>query len=319
MKIAIESYGGVKGCYAAVCQVQPSAQTMTKHTMTGVQASNNFSYENRGLRMWRAYGIGPGKFYSADQLARFGTPQDPTRLVTMETFSNPNIEVGSCLQRTQMSEPGSLRQLPKLSQTEEESKKFSCQEEGCIKVFQSFTVLRKHLDIGKHMLKLAKKTTYNEIKKKWIEAVHSVGGGYVHSQTSAKDSGEQSLVTQVDLGWALWKTQKAVAISQRAKNYLADMFWTGEETGKKATASDVASKMKSSRGDTGQKMFSKTDWLTKQIALYFSWLSVLTRTGLLQRSPAVSMTEEEEVDADELALEVTTDRTRQKIRRDLEL
>ena len=123
----------------------------------------------------------------------------------------------------------------------------------------------------------------------------------------------------MDLGWALWKTQKAVAISQRAKNYLADMFWTGEETGKKATASDVASKMKSSRGDTGQKMFSKTDWLTKQIALYFSWLSVLTRTGLLQRSPAVSMTEEEEVDADELALEVTTDRTRQKIRRDLEL
>ena len=109
--------------------------------MTGVQALNYFSYENRGLRMWRAYGIGPGKFYSADQLARFGTPQGPTRLVTMETFSNPNIEVGSCLQRTQMSEHGSLRQLPKLSQTEEESKKFSCQEEGCIKVFQSFTVL----------------------------------------------------------------------------------------------------------------------------------------------------------------------------------
>ena len=127
--------------------------------MTGVQALNNFSYENRGLRMWRAHGIEPGKFYSADQLTWFGTPQGPTRLVTMETFSNPNIEVGSCLQRTQMSEPGSLRQLPKLSQTEEESKrtqmsepgslrqlpklsqteeeskKFSCQEEGCIKVF----------------------------------------------------------------------------------------------------------------------------------------------------------------------------------------
>ena len=85
--------------------------------------------------MWCAHGIEPGKFYSADQLTWFGTPQGPTRLVTMETFSSPNIEVGSCLQRTQMSEPGSLRQLPKLSQTEEESKKFSCQEEGCIKVF----------------------------------------------------------------------------------------------------------------------------------------------------------------------------------------
>lgn len=199
MKTAIESYGGVKGCYAAVYQVQPSAQTMTKHTMTGVQASNNFSYENRGLRMWRAYGIGPGKFYSADQLARFGTPQGPTRLVTMETFSNPNIEVGSYLQRTQMSEPRSSRQLPNLSQTEEESEKFSCQEEGCVKVFKAFAALQKHLDISKHMLQLAKESACDEIKKKWMEAVHSIGGGYVHSQTSAQGSEEQSLVTQVDL------------------------------------------------------------------------------------------------------------------------
>ena len=177
MKTAFESYGGVKGCYAAVCQVQPSAQTMTKYTMTGIQALNNFSYENRGLRIWRAYGIGPGKFYSEDQLARFGTPRGPIRLVTTGTFSNPNIEVGSYLQRTQMSEPGSSLQLPNLSQTEEESEKFSCQEEGCIKVFQSFAALQKHLDIGKHMLQLAKEFAFNEIRKKWIEAVHSVGGG----------------------------------------------------------------------------------------------------------------------------------------------
>ena len=45
--------------------------------------------------MWRAYDIGGGKFYSADQLARFGTTQGPTRLVAMETFSNPNVEAGS--------------------------------------------------------------------------------------------------------------------------------------------------------------------------------------------------------------------------------
>ena len=102
--------------------------------------------------MWRAYGIGPGKFYSADQLARFGTPQGSISLVTTETFSNPNIEVGSYLQRTQMSEPGSSLQLPNLSLTKEESEKFSCQEEGCIKVFQSFAALQKHLDIGKQML-----------------------------------------------------------------------------------------------------------------------------------------------------------------------
>ena len=118
----------------------------------------------------------------------------------------------------------------------------------------------------------------------------------------------------MDLEWALRKTGKAVAFFYRAKNYLLSVsFWTGEETGKKTTASDVAPKMKSSRDDTGHKMFSKTDWLTEQqIARYFSRLSALTRTGLLRRSPSVSMTEDEEADADELALEVNTDRTRQK-------
>ena len=150
------------------------------------------------------------------------------------------------------------------------------------------------------MLKLAKKPTYNEIKKKWIEAVHSVGGGYVHSQTSAQDSGEQSLVTQVDLGWALWKRKKQLPFLKEQR--IISQTCSGQ--GRKLV----------------RKQLPLTDWLTEQqIALYFSWLSVLTRTGLLQRSPAVSMTEEEEADADELALEVTTDRTRQKIRMDLEL
>ncbi|RMX46602.1 hypothetical protein pdam_00025349 [Pocillopora damicornis] len=47
-----------------------------------------------------------------------------------------------------MSDPGSSLQLPNLSQTEEESEKLSCQEEGCIKVFQSFAALQKHLNRG---------------------------------------------------------------------------------------------------------------------------------------------------------------------------
>ena len=31
MKVAIESYGGVKGCYATVAEIQDSFQSMTKH------------------------------------------------------------------------------------------------------------------------------------------------------------------------------------------------------------------------------------------------------------------------------------------------
>ena len=36
-----------------------------------------------------------------------------------------------------------------------------------------------------------------------------MGDGYVQRRTSGKIQVEQSLTSQVDFGWALWKTQKA--------------------------------------------------------------------------------------------------------------
>ena len=66
-------------------------------------------------------------------------------------------------------------------------------------------------------------------------------------------------------------------------------------------------------------MLSKTDRLIEQqIARYFSRLSAVTKIGLLTRSPSVNMNEDEEADANDLASEVETDRTRQKIRSDFE-
>ena len=90
------------------------------------------------------------------------------------------------------------------------------------------------------MLKLAKESAYDEIKRKWIKACHSVGGGFVRGQTSAKDSDDHSSAGQLELGWALRRARKSVAFSEKAKNFLIDVFWTGEETGKKANSSKVA-------------------------------------------------------------------------------
>ena len=53
---------------------------------------------------------------------------------------------------------------------------------------------------------------------------------------------------------ALWQTQKAATFSQKVKNYLLDVCWTGEETSK-ATASNVASQISSLRDNTGQKCY----------------------------------------------------------------
>ena len=80
MKATIESYGGVKGCFAAVVRINTSMKTMEKHSMTGIQSLNNFSFEDNGsLKAWKAYNVGPGKLFASSQL-RFGTPQGVTNI-----------------------------------------------------------------------------------------------------------------------------------------------------------------------------------------------------------------------------------------------
>ena len=67
-------------------------------------------------------------------------------------------------------------------------------------------------------------------------------------------------------------------------------------------------------------MLSKTYRLIQQqIARYFSRLSAVTKIGLLMRSPSVNRNKEGEADANDLASEFETDRTRQKITRDFNL
>ena len=95
MKVAIESYGGVKGCYATVAEIQDSFQSMTKHSMTGIQALNNFLFESAGLRAWKAYNVGTGRFFSLAQLQKYGTPQGPTGIKELQSFSQPLQDVGT--------------------------------------------------------------------------------------------------------------------------------------------------------------------------------------------------------------------------------
>ena len=126
-------------------------------------------------------------------------------------------------------------------------------KEGCIKTFQSLAAIQMYPDKDKHSE--ADKKILPRIRSRGNglrPACHSIGDGYVRGRTSGKKSDEQSLTSQEDFGWALWKTQKTATFSQKAKNYLLDVCWTGEETSK-ATASNVASQISSLRDDTGQK------------------------------------------------------------------
>ncbi|CAH3192358.1 unnamed protein product, partial [Porites evermanni] len=69
MKAAIDSHGGVKGCYSVVCKVDERSQNMTKHPLSGIQSLKNFVFTESGeMIAWRAYNVGPGKVFSAASL-----------------------------------------------------------------------------------------------------------------------------------------------------------------------------------------------------------------------------------------------------------
>lgn len=58
-----------------------------------------------------------------------------------------------------------------------------------------------------------------------------------------------------------------MAFSEKAKRYLVEVFWIGEETCKKVNASDVASRMKSLREEISQKLSVRIERLTGQDTL----------------------------------------------------
>ena len=209
IKTAIDSYGGVKGCHAAVVKIQESNQTMKKHTMTGIQALNNFSFESAGLRVWRAYNVESGKLFTPTQVKPFGLPQGPTGLQVVQPFSIPWEDVSvfrSVSTRVKCVCPQPCPPQPVEDSPADEATRafFSCPEEGCRKTYQSFTNLQKHLDVGKHLVKLERESTFDSVKKKWAEMCKEVWGSYIHRETASNpQTSRYDPTCQISSGWAL--------------------------------------------------------------------------------------------------------------------
>ena len=145
--------------------------------MTGIQSLNNF-YEGGRLRAWRAYSIGPGKFNTPAMLAGLGTPQGATNLIIVSPFGRPNVEVGTLTAVRPVPpssvEPSASRLDPATQYEDEDGALFACTEEGCIKVYQSFAALQRHLDLGKHQIRLERETQYDQVKRRWAETCQSL-------------------------------------------------------------------------------------------------------------------------------------------------
>lgn len=125
----------------------------------GISFLNNFHFIEDGVRCWKAYQIGKGHFYSyASVITR---AQEDTGLKVLVPFS---------------SQPGCLGAIAVHPSAESHKADglFSCQEQGCVKMFSTFENLQQHLDAERHVFMEEQDTAYDVIKKKWASILSSV-------------------------------------------------------------------------------------------------------------------------------------------------
>ncbi|KAK3741485.1 hypothetical protein QZH41_011495, partial [Actinostola sp. cb2023] len=153
MKQAIESHGGLKGCRAAVVEVDTSKEIVKENKITGISLFNNFSFsEATGIRTWRAYDIGPGRLMTYSDLQT--VTQGDTGLKLVQPFG------------TLIKEKGSVGESKRPN-----ADIYSCQESGCVLTFRTQREAEAHMDTGKHRCELESESLYDSIRKKWANRV----------------------------------------------------------------------------------------------------------------------------------------------------
>ena len=93
LKEAIDSYGGVRGCRAAVVEVNTKKQTTGMHKISGISQLNNFQYSG-GITVWKAFRVGEGKRISKQELSKMGRPLSDTGVKIVLPSSEPHESTG---------------------------------------------------------------------------------------------------------------------------------------------------------------------------------------------------------------------------------
>ena len=148
MKIALESHGGVRRCRFAVVEINKENLTAEVSKIPGISFLNNFQLNENGVRAWKAYQVGKGKYYPYSSVIT--KAQGNTEIKVLVPFSSRSGCPGA-VAAASLDSPGL----------------FSCLEKGCVKMVSTYEELQHHLDTECHIFMEEQDTAYDIIKKKW--------------------------------------------------------------------------------------------------------------------------------------------------------
>ncbi|CAG2239924.1 unnamed protein product [Mytilus edulis] len=255
MKEALDVCGGVSGCQISNVTINTESQTKDQSQLKGITKYSNVKIDHDGrLTCWKAFGIGEGQ-----RITMSSFNQEGTNLNVLEDFSLPkhiegSIKTSNSIVNEQVPREGDLY----------------CPEMTCSRKFKSYSELEDHCFVGDHALC----PTHDLIKLQWKGVCLDISSCSVKTREGSLQNGDSTLQS----GWGLKKDRKSVRFSLKTKNYLKEIFDSGEKSGQKANASNVAKNMRISRDNTGKKIFSPNEYLQpSQIISYFSRLALLLK------------------------------------------
>ena len=273
MSEAILSSGGVPSLSVTLCESIRSPSNVT-YKIDGVSKLSNVEFTKEGIRVWRAYGVGPGKLISAPKSQ---IPSADT-LPSLEVLqAHPSSFSSTVKGRTTTAHLGDKHATGDPAETDGEPSTsnealFMCPEEGCTKTFLRHSSMMQHLDCGKHQRALEQETLFDKAVLEYAE--HLEGEPTLAPVVSTVSTRASHADRQV-MGWALKSSEaRRIRFTQNQKSYLTAKFRLGEETGNKADPAAVARSMMCAKDSTGNTLFKSDEFLTaNQIAGFFSRLA----------------------------------------------
>ena len=266
----------VRAVSASVCAIDEKKNNLKVNKIDGFSKLHNCTWDDKGLRVWRAYDIGLGKLIPFDDVVV--EQQEASGLIVQEngdffTMRNArHLNVSS----------------PEINDTEDPSEEghlFECPEPGCQEVFKSFCELEIHAEIGNHGNRPVSESFYDRMRREWAERFSTVDPVHADGSTSGsviRSSEETTDTPPSDLsqGWALSKPRVSTRFTPKVKAYLNAKFDLGEKTGLKADPNQVSADMRNARDEENNRRFCREEWLTKnQIKSYFSRLASAKKKG----------------------------------------
>ena len=172
---------------------------------------------------------------------------------------------------------------------------FSCPQEGCVRVFQRFSGLERHLFLEACALCPEKFSLLDLAKQEYASRLHE-GTGLVPSLHFPASQVLADRCLACKEGWALKGAKKAERFNEAQKSYLEAKFNIGQSTGKRLDPDVVAKEMRRARGPNGDRLFAVTTFLSaQQISSFFSRLAAKARKKEAHVTEQDALAVEEEV------------------------